>query len=730
MFYKNYFTRIEDSNDFRSEPYKRRIATNLDNEKAKNLFQDCFSNHVDFDNPFIESLTYDESLNATRYIQRDILSGYFINELYEPPIILRYEKNVEISYDDFINNLTENSQVENKSTNYSLGSNRLRFLVGDVGEGKSALVKKIISTICKDEVDSTREKNKNRIISIYMNFEDIYNYSDKPSPLKNDFYQRLYQTIQEKIENIVDISDITVTSNIANSPELVLKRLFNILMKEKIQLILFLDNIDFYHYYSAKYSYFSEYYDNQNEMINENIMWLYSLFSKKSKLGDQGLNILFSVRGYVYDDIVSNTNGTDTEIDTTKAYKIKLVDEDIVLGSRLILLKTAIDIVSIKHKKIAEDFIEIYNILKIVMDTKRYGMDIREEKLTKSFIIDENKINKVKVNKNSPIKQISKIGQHGYRSLVQFFSSLHITYLGIELIDRFFRKQASTLRLLYFTETYKKYTQANNHFPNLFLNDCTVSNNKDFPLAHQGHAHTYWLKYFVLKYIVLKKKVRFLEIMDIFHTIGKYDEHLIKHVVGSLGTANEFRCIEYDTSEPCNINNRKLSATERGKYFYESTSSRVEHCFDIEYLQIAVEDKWLCVPNSVIDDIYDSSLDYGYLYLTGSEYINKSIDSVVKKSKSCLIFLDVLQDSYDIEIKENKNDLHALFVKENLLPDLKEASKKIIISTEGVIKSFKREKDMHNVDTLRKQFELLGKNIYYTQLRDYYANIIDTKKVR
>ena len=68
MFYKNYFTRIEDSNDFRSETYKRKIATNLDNEKAKNLFQDCFSNHVDFDNPFIESLTYDESPNATRYI--------------------------------------------------------------------------------------------------------------------------------------------------------------------------------------------------------------------------------------------------------------------------------------------------------------------------------------------------------------------------------------------------------------------------------------------------------------------------------------------------------------------------------------------------------------------------------------------------------------------------------------------------------------------------------------
>lgn len=725
MFYSDYFKRIEESRDFNRYPYRNKISTILHNEKAKNLFQDCLSNHVDFDNPSIDKLEYNYTLDSTRYIPRDILSAYFINKIYNPPEILKYENNESIDYKIFIKNLTENSYVKNENIKYSLGSNRLRFIVGDVGEGKSALIKKSISTICNEKKTLNKEYT---IISIYFNFEDLYNYGSRPASLKDDFYTKLYQEIQEKTEDYIDISDITSTSNIEHFPELVLKRLFKHLMDNKVQLIIFLDNIDFYHYYFAKYSYFDEYYKNQDEMINDNIMWLYSLFSKKSKLGDQGLNIVFSIRNYVYDDIISNTNGTDTEINTTKAYKIKLVNEDIVLGSRLQLLSDAIKIVINEHKKVGEDMMIIYREFRLTMDISSYEIDPeREEKIEKNFL---SKTKNIKVKNNSPVRQISKIGQHGYRTLVQFFSSLNITYLDLELIDRFFRKQASTLRLLYFTNIYEKYSQEQNHFPNLFLNDCIISYNSDFKLAHKGHAHTYWLKYFILKFIVSERKVRFQHVIDIFHTIGGYDIHLIKHIVGSLGTANEFRCIEYDTSECCTINNRKLVATERGKYFYNITSYNVEHCFDIEYLQIAIEDKWLSIPKNIIDIFYNPNLTYSHLYLTGKSYIDKSIENLIEKSKSSLIFLSILKNSYDIEIKHNKPDLHKYLSENSLIPDLEKASQKIIISSEGVISAFKRQNDLYKIKDLKDLLKDLEKNEYNLIFKQYYENMTENKKVR
>lgn len=722
MFYDDFFVRIEDTENFNEKIYNIKITGKYSDERAKNLFKDCFSNHVDFDNPCSDMLKVELAKNSTRIIQRDILSSYFINKIYTPPEIYEKENERKILFEDFISNIIENSYVEDvPSHKFSLGSNRLRFLLGDVGEGKSALVKKVISEI---ERNSKKYDEKYSIIPIYINFEEVYNYSEKAIPLKDDFLGFFYKTLQEKLYGHIDISEIINTCNIQVAKELVLKKVFSAIKESNIRLIIFMDNLDFYHYHTSKYVFFQEYYEKQNEMLDENIKWLYNYFSTKEFLGDQGLNVLFSIRQYVYEDIISKQNGIDTEIGTSIAYKINLVNEDEVLSSRFQLMEDSINQISLEYEKLGKNLLSLYNEFRILIELN--SNEIESFKEPKEFLN-----NKIKINENSPIKQISKIGQHGYRTLVLFFSSLNISYLDIELLYRFFSTQASVLRLVYFTNIYQRFTQEKNHFPNIFLNDCIITYKEEFSNAHKSHVHTYWLKYFILKYIVKNNGVKVRKIIDIFHIIGGYEEHLVLHVIGSLGTANEFRCIEYKTAAGTeNIENRKLFTTNRGKYFNDITSYDVEHCFDIEYLQVAVEDKWLSIPKKLTNEIYNNSLNYSHVYETGKKYIDNSINHAFEKAKNCLYFLKVLEDAYKIEIEENKTKFHEILQENDLIPNLKDARSKIIQSVSGIIKSFKREEEMNKIESLLEIKNELENNDFYDFFRGYYSDMTDLKKVR
>lgn len=722
MFYDDFFTRIEDIENFNKNTYNIKITGKYSDERAKNLFQDCFSNHVDFDNPHNDKLKIEIVKNSTRVIQRDILTSYFINKIYTPPKIYEKQTGNEISFEGFVSNIIENSYVEEiVNHTFSLGSNRLRFLIGDVGEGKSALVKKVISEIRNNYI---KYDEKYSIIPIYINFENVYNYSNKASPLKDDFLEFFYITLQETLCSRLDLSEIVNTCNIKIAKELVIKKIFNLMKNKKIRLVIFMDNLDFYHYHTSKYAYFQEYYEKQIEMLDENIMWLYNYFSSKEFLGDQGLNVLFCIRQYVYEDIISRQNGIDTEIGTTIAYKISLVNEDEVLSSRFQLMKDSIDQISSEYKILGENLLSLYNEFKILVDINSIEMESLTE--SKEFLN-----NKIKIHENSPIKQISRIGQHGYRTLVHFFSSLNISYLDVELLYRFFNTQASVLRLVYFTNIYQRYTQEKDHFPNIFLNDCVITYKEEFRNAHKNHAHTYWLKYFILKYIARKNEVRVRKILDIFHILGNYDEHLVLHVIGSLGTANEFRCIECNTNTSSeNIESRKLIATNRGKYFNDVTSFDVEHCFDIEYLQVAIEDKWLSIPKELINELYNNNLNYSHVYDTGKKYIDNSINHAYEKAKNCLYFLKIIEDSYKIEIQKNKSELHEILVKEKLVPDLEKAREKIIQSVIGIIKAFKRDEEMNKIESLETIKQELEDRDFSKFFTDYYTDMTDNKKVR
>lgn len=558
--------------------------------------------------------------------------------------------------------------TKDSSDRFNLGTNRLRFIVGNIGEGKSAFIQKLISVIYtrRNDID-----NEYRLLTVYFNIEEKYHYKYEPEPLKDTFLLHLFEKICEEIKSRMDFTvDLTEISGInpCNNPILYMKLLISLLKEQKVRLLLFIDNLDFYHYYYARYSFFPEYNKQQEKVINDNIMWLLSVFNTGENLGQMGLNVLIATRGYVYENIVSKSDAARTDINTAEAIRISTPSEQVVISTRLELLSRAIDVVVKNQPGTKHDFKTILNELRYRLIAEKFEMA-----------------------QESPIKIINRLGQHGNRSLVSFFSSLNLTYLDFELIDRFFVRQVSALYILYFNNMHKKYTQRQNHFPNLFLVDCVVMDEKNFPDAHRPHMHTYWLKYFILKFIVKKNRVKFSEIMDLFHSIGGYDDHLVRHVTGSLCTANEFRCAEIDYGEATkNIDSYKIRPTERGRFFFEKRRD-IDVCFDFEYLEVVVDDRWLCFPNPFIKSVYIPGMEYSYLYTTGNSYINASIDSVLVKANSILHFLKVLETSLIIEIQQNKPNLYSILQEYELIPDFDLINNHIIATAENIMASLKKD---------------------------------------
>jgi len=706
MGYEDYFLRIQDCKQFKDEKYSRQITPPAANKKDINLYKDCFSNHTEFASPHASELIYD-SKSTSRYIQRDNLSSFFVNKIYVPPKIFEYNSRKVIPYNDFIKEFAESSfyVLHKNDGSYMLGSNRIRYIVGDVGQGKTAFMKRVYCDLSRhrSELDETYE-----VLSVYMDLEKIFNYSEIPISLKDKFESDLFNRIMECMAEAKRSSIVNnlLQINPHNDPRLSLKYLIYRAKEEQIRFLIYIDNLDFYHYFYARYCFFEEGNKQQSKSIMDNIKWLISSISDPEALGHLGLNIMIAVRSYVYDEIVASRHGIKTDTDSSMAICLERIPDNLVVSSRIDLFAKAVEIV--QKEKPATDLNEILQKFKI--------------KFTDSKIEKRNNI-------NTPLKKIYCLGQHGYRSLVHFISSLNLTPSNIELFNRFFDRQVSSLYLLYFNNMYQRYTQEKNHFPNIFLIDCTVMDGRMLPEAHQPHMHTYWLKYFVLRYIYNHKDegVKLSRILEIFRDIGEYDDHVVRHVVGSLCMANEFRCAETmlnQTTRPFYA--RKIYPTRRGKSLMKGRPGD-DLCFNFMYLRTIMDDKWLSYPKKYFDELYDPDSDYSHLFDTGHNYVNISIKSVFNDAKRALLFLRILSATYTIEIQQNKPRLHKILNEEGLIPDIGKAQENVIKSARGLLRALVDRMVDKKIEQLRDMLKKINATKQYEEFFDDYYKDINAK---
>lgn len=263
MSYYDFFYRGMDSKEYEEQLYLEKISGKIDDRKSVTLFQDCFSNHVDFLSATTDEL-YCELNSVSRYIQKDNLSSYFINKIYTYPKIKNYANGEFIDYADFIADFSERSFYNHQKSHFQLGTNKVRYILGDIGVGKTSLIKRIISDLSPNQ-DSLDDEYK--VLQVYCNLEEQYNFAAKFIPVRDTFMIYLYRKICECIEeNNIKIFEIDGMLP-EKDPLLAVKLIVFRLKEAGARLLLYIDNLDFFHYYYARYSFFDKYNGSSHNLV-------------------------------------------------------------------------------------------------------------------------------------------------------------------------------------------------------------------------------------------------------------------------------------------------------------------------------------------------------------------------------------------------------------------------------------------------------------------------------
>ena len=705
--------------------YKEEInsmGSTKDVREFQYLFSDCFNHHAE-----MHSSANDSSLEVIkgdphRVISSDNLTSYFLENLYVIPKVHMTDShdeteknNNEVSFDDFVEMVTANPITTSDKATHDLGKNRRSYLIGNIGEGKTTLIAKLLKEIKKTEF---QEKNGS-LIPIYITADEYILSNNRLKEIDTEFYSDLYQKTYNEIclnPNFAELSDINDFCPNPNNQDPIfrIKRLAKHLADRGVRLLFILDNLDRYHFYFSRYSFFKEYSQEQSESIKRNLGGLINTFSSRSELGSTGLCVLIVCRKYVYQHFRFSTNAITPDEDFSSVFQLPPAAVQSVVSSRVELLAKSIAQIEKSKPQKGSDWkdalVHLEDILRLEGLEQKYkgwGTDKFSE---------------------SALEAISQLSHHGHRTFVSFLSSLKLNYKEVGIFERLISKQTIILLIIYINNLRKRYTQKNDHIPNMYLNDCVILDNPEFPNAHQPHQHTYWLKYLILKYMVHKESesTTFGEIYELFHVKGGFEDHLVRHVIGSLCTSNEFRCAEVDYSlGENNFMQRSIIPTDRGRYLVNFDSKlfprhkhEVDFCFSFIYLQLVIDDQILSVPTNFYSKIFTNK-NYSYLYMDETNYGKLAGEMVKTKSAAVLYFLRVLTASFNVE-NERRKELFDYLEKENILPNIDHVAASIKEEIRQLCFKLKLEDHYPKIEKLWK--ELTSDNEYENFFREHYKS--------
>ncbi|HIP49495.1 MAG TPA: hypothetical protein EYG92_11095 [Lutibacter sp.] len=419
--------------------------------------------------------------------------------------------------------------------------------------------------------------------------------------------------------------------------------------------ILFLDNLDSFSFSKERFM-FMDTYRKDNEkygfsVFNDGIKSVRSIVETTKKLMEKkNIDILVvAVRPYVLTHFfdTETLNGFDLSLlNRTMIYNIfrdkqitqKVVYDRIILfqhitGKYIDYLKNKGDNAT-KHKETQELLKEILKDFDSIMYKfvpSQYGEDLELITAAESSFKE-----------HTALERLYNITAQGYRTIVNIFAELKY---NPDLFSKYF---SSDILLIFKMGLFKKYCQIlpstngcnarinqgesgkTYNYPNMFL---SVSNSEANGSISCGSTYlSYWLKILILEYIndkTTSMNCEFIALKDVvsyFSLSGNYDIELVKIALGSLGTINEYNCIEYkftlrkirNAEELIDTSGVKL--TRRGKYFVSKKTF-----FLFNDLELFIDDWQLPLP------------------------------SISPRVKNHIAISDDLRNELEIEIRKNKN---------------------------------------------------------------------------
>lgn len=639
------------------------------------LYQDCFSDHLIEEPCGDHDALHAELGDAKRLVDADNIDAYFMRNCVILPEVTqtanadqvdKLEK--KINFNVFVKAITDpplRSEIPSDATH--VGENRVSYLLGDAGMGKTLACLKMLDIARSMQPDYRGY----RIIPIYI---DLHSGDGKPDhpfhTISAKSYRALTQIIIEKAGKL-GVTKLATFSEQKSDEQLDanLRALALHLARNKFFLLFVFDNADRFYFDDAKYCFFDKFAQKRDQHIDATLLSLIDKFVSEPALGKIGASVLFVCRKYVYShfrllqDAASRARGI---CEKHTAFQLFPITGKQAVDSRLNLMNDAVKIITAKYSAQGEQYAE--QLFALAESMKMFA-DGRDERT---------------------LNTILHLSHQGLRTFFDFLSQIEIDYRkDYQIIDRLFRKPHNLLRL-YLTNMRKRFSQKVGHFPNIFLVDGLIDKRLGFEEAHSPHRHTYWLKYFLLKYVLLNqsRQVSSDELFVFFRNIGEYEEEIIRLAIGSLADPNMGRCLDIVPRQQTALHVQLLQVSDRGKLLADGLPDcRTDPlCFDFDYLQLVTDDTWLAIPTPWLKNIYvDASI--AHTLKNHTDYAKQAKKTLEKKIPAVLYFLRVLRASLSWECSFRSKLINHEFGRA-LIPDFAEIETHMFSSLERILSSF------------------------------------------
>lgn len=393
--------------------------------------------------------------------------------------------------------------------------------------------------------------------------------------------------------------------------------------------------MDVLHYQNSRYHFFPEEYTKHKEYVDEKIIKLIFSFIDVSLLGGTGLCVCISARTNVARESKILNHGAmprRNELNDHLVFQLGKIDPLHVVKSRLNLLEYVLKDYSKKalSSDISDDYFDQLELLKISISDS-----IAPENLTDG------------------LRRISNLSHHGVRSLVEFLGRFKLNMIrNSDAVDRLFSHSPWLLERLYISNAHQRFSQSQGHFPNLFLVDGSVSE-RQFEV--QGHKHSYWLKYLILKRIATSPKsgVSVKDILNEFCNEFGFEDSLVRLALGSLAMVNESRCIEICGAAQDECQDNAVRLTSRGQVLVGNHGSYDQpYCFELSYLQMAIDDHLLSLPRE-FTKLIAVNTSLAYALEDDSKYLRRMTADLRKNLSATVYFVRVLEAAWNNECRSS-----------------------------------------------------------------------------
>jgi hypothetical protein len=673
------------------------------------LFKDIFGHHIQLDSTKRIGAEVDVlEGDSKRLIEQDEVSALFREKFVNGFLVA---ETANECLDDLRQNLLDPwqdiSEVCDPSVAFpyrphkGFGNNRLSLIIGNAGQGKSLLLTKVLS----DRAISDDADAKGRMLIAYVNMESAWVKDGEGifKDIDDSFWKLLFDRLIGQLprnEATVKLRDflLCLAGDSILSWEYKLRDACRTLPEHGYYATIVIDNVDRYHFSEVRHSFFEEYKQEQSESIQRNIARVISKFNDLDALGRISASVVIVCRRPVYDHLMLAADGSDPNDNRLKgysAYQILEPGSSQIVSPRLNTLKYIIDR-EIKLGRLPTSDIDAVkaalSILKSVTVERTEG-EVSHDGLT-ADVFD----------------LLLDLSHQGPRGVIQFFSEFEFDVRkNAEAIDRVFRSQPRNLLRLYISNCKKRYSQANQHFPNLFLIDCVDCPDSKYPSAYLPHRQTYWLKWIVLRLIdgteggVMSFEDLYAQLSD----IAGYEDHLIRLVIGSLATPNKAGCISVRYRNHT-IGSRELSLTKRGAALVREQHTKVlmgvPFCFSFDYLQLVSDDPQMTYPAHWSEAIVPPGISLDYTLRERDEYHRRALEYLRNKMPATLVFVQLLESSWCREAKFlrdlDQNVLH------RVTPNFQQIRETLLGAYKAILVSWSDEKDSLFADLSKKSEEL------------------------